>query len=58
MTTFVSKIKRLVKDESGAVGVEYGILTAGVGLTLVAALPAIETALSSLLGSVATALTP
>ena len=50
-------LKKFVKDESGATAIEYGLIAAAMGLTLVAVLPAIKTALSTTFGSVSTGMT-
>jgi pilus assembly protein Flp/PilA len=46
------KFVRLLKDESGATAIEYGLIAAATGLALAAALPAIETGLATVFGSV------
>ncbi|MFO1089817.1 MAG: Flp family type IVb pilin [Hyphomicrobiales bacterium] len=49
-------INRFLKDESGATAIEYGLIAAATGLALVAALPAIETGLTNVFGSIGGAL--
>jgi pilus assembly protein Flp/PilA len=46
------KLIRFMKDEAGATAVEYGLIAAATGLALAAAMPAIESGLSTVLGSV------
>lgn len=48
--------KSFLKDESGATAIEYGLIAAATGLALVAALPAIETGLTTVFGSIAGAM--
>ncbi len=52
----MTMISRFFKDESGATAIEYGLIAAATGLALVAALPAIETGLSTVFGSIGGAL--
>ncbi|MFO1088500.1 MAG: Flp family type IVb pilin [Hyphomicrobiales bacterium] len=47
---------RFIKDESGATAIEYGLIAAATGLALVAALPAIETGLTTIFGDIGGAL--
>ncbi len=52
----MTMISRFFKDESGATAIEYGLIAAATGLALVAALPAIETGLTTVFGSIGGAL--
>ena len=47
---------RFFKDESGATAIEYGLIAAATGLTLVAVMPAIETALTTTFTSIGNAM--
>lgn len=47
---------RLMRDESGATAIEYGLIAAGVAVAIIAAVQAVGTALSTKLDSVATSL--
>ena len=40
--------ERFFKNESGATAIEYGLIAAATGLTLVAVMPAIETGLTTI----------
>ena len=46
------KLVRFLKDESGVTAIEYGLIAAATGLALAAAMPAIETGLGTVFGSV------
>jgi pilus assembly protein Flp/PilA len=52
----MTKFVRFIKDESGATAIEYGLIAAATGLALVAALPAIESGLGTVFGSIGGAL--
>jgi pilus assembly protein Flp/PilA len=45
-------IMRLVKDESGATAIEYGLIAAGIAVAIIAAVQAVGTALNAKLGAV------
>jgi len=45
-------INRLVKDESGATAIEYGLIAGLVAVAIIAALSALGTSLTSLFSSV------
>ncbi len=47
---------RYLKDDSGVTAIEYGLIAAATGLTLVAVMPAISNGLSTVFGSIAGAL--
>jgi pilus assembly protein Flp/PilA len=47
---------RFVKDESGATAIEYGLIAAAIGLMLVAVLPALRAALSTVFTNITTGL--
>lgn len=49
MNTF----SRFVRDESGATAIEYGLIAAGIGVALVAALSTLSGALNSLMTEIA-----
>ena len=49
MTRFV----RLIRDESGAVMIEYGLIAAIIGLVLVTALPALSSVVSAMFADIA-----
>jgi pilus assembly protein Flp/PilA len=44
---------RFVRDESGATAIEYGLIAAGIGVALVAALGTLSGALNSLMAEIA-----
>ena len=48
---------KLLKDESGATAIEYGLIAAATGLALVAVMPTIKTNLQSTFGSISNTLT-
>jgi len=52
----MTKFVRFIKDESGATAIEYGLIAAATGLALVAALPAIESGLTTVFGDIGSAL--
>jgi pilus assembly protein Flp/PilA len=57
--TTEKKMNRLAvfaSDESGATAIEYGLIAAGIGLTLVAVMPAIKEKLTATFTSVSGAL--
>jgi pilus assembly protein Flp/PilA len=39
------KMKKFLKDESGATAIEYGLIAAAMGLALVTAMPVISSAI-------------
>ena len=43
----ISRISQFICDESGATAIEYGLIAAATGLTLVAIMPAIQTGLET-----------
>jgi pilus assembly protein Flp/PilA len=49
-------IKRLLKDESGATAIEYGLIAAGIAVAIIAAVQALGTGLATTFGSVTSAL--
>lgn len=53
----MNKLVRFLKDESGATAIEYGLIAAAIGLMLVAVLPALRDALSTVFGLVSTGVT-
>ncbi len=46
-------MKKLLKDESGATAIEYGIIAATMGLGLVAVMPNLVTSIYDKFGSIA-----
>jgi pilus assembly protein Flp/PilA len=46
------KFVRFLKDSSGVTAIEYGLIAAATGLALAAAMPAIESGLGTVFGSV------
>jgi len=46
------RIIHFLKNETGVTAIEYGLIAAATGLALVAAMPAIETSLGTVFGSV------
>ncbi|CAG9179358.1 hypothetical protein LMG32289_04336 [Cupriavidus pampae] len=57
MNTMFEGIKRFAREEDGAAGIEYALLLAFVALCMVAAGPAIETAVTTIWTRIQTALT-
>ena len=53
MTRFITKF---AKDESGATAIEYGLIAALVGVSIIVALTFLEDALSALFTSIGTTL--
>ena len=49
-------IKRLLKDESGATAIEYGLIAAGISVAIIAVVQGLGTKLNATLTSVSTAL--
>lgn len=54
MENQVNKLKRFLKDESGATAIEYGLIAAAIGLMLVAVLPNLRVALNDVYVAVTT----
>ena len=52
-----TKIEQVRQSENGATAIEYAMIAAATGLALIAALPALETAVGSTFGLFATWLT-
>jgi len=50
-------IKNLLKDESGATAIEYGLIAALVSVAAISALTAMGSSLNSLFGTVSNSLT-
>ncbi len=48
---------RFMKDESGATAIEYGLIAALVGVSIIVALQDLSAGLNTILGTVATTLT-
>lgn len=48
----MEKLTRFLKDEEGAIGVEYALITGGVALAIAAAVFALGASLSGWFGSV------
>ena len=49
-------IKRLLKDESGATAIEYGLIAAGISVAIIAVVQGLGTKLNATFTSVSTAL--
>jgi pilus assembly protein Flp/PilA len=49
-------LTKLIKDESGATAIEYGLIAAFIGVVLVVSLKALGTALTAIFNNVATTL--
>jgi len=47
---------RLIRDESGATAIEYGLLAAGIALAIIATVQALGTTLNTTFSSVSSAL--
>ena len=43
----ISLFSQLIRDENGATAIEYGLIAAATGLTLIAVMPAIGTGLET-----------
>jgi pilus assembly protein Flp/PilA len=54
----MNKLMRFVKDESGVTAIEYGLIAAATGLVLVATMPAISAALTTLFEAIGDGLAP
>ena len=52
----ISKLRRLLKDKSGATAIEYGLIAALVSVAAVVALGQVGTSLSTMFGTVSTTL--
>ena len=50
----MTKLVRFVKDESGATGIEYGLIAAAMGLALVAVMPLLANTLKNTFTSLST----
>jgi pilus assembly protein Flp/PilA len=48
----MSRIIHFFKNEDGVTAIEYGLIAAATGLALAASMPAIETGLGTVFGSV------
>jgi pilus assembly protein Flp/PilA len=48
----MSRFVRFLKNEDGVTAIEYGLIAAATGLALAVAMPAIESGLGSIFGSV------
>jgi pilus assembly protein Flp/PilA len=57
MNTMFNGIKQFAQEEDGAAGIEYALLLAFVALCMVAAGPAVKTAVTKIWTSIQTALT-
>ena len=51
-------ILRFLRNESGATAIEYGLIAAGVGVAIIAAVTSVGSSLKTKLGQVATAINP
>lgn len=50
-------VVRFAKDESGATAIEYGLIAAGIGIAILAAVDGVAGGLNTLFGKVKTELT-
>jgi pilus assembly protein Flp/PilA len=48
----MSRIIHFLKNEDGVTAIEYGLIAAATGLALAATMPAVETGLGTVFGSV------
>ncbi|MBI2718023.1 MAG: Flp family type IVb pilin [Rhizobiales bacterium] len=53
----MNKVMRLIRDESGATAIEYGLIAAAMGLALVTAMPILASAITGKFSSLATHIT-
>ena len=53
----MNKLMRFVKDESGVTAIEYGLIAAATGLTLVLVMPGLKSALNSIFTDINAGLT-
>jgi pilus assembly protein Flp/PilA len=51
-----ASIKRLVRDETGATAIEYGLIAAGIAVAIIAVVQGLGTNLNATFTSVSTAL--
>jgi len=51
-----TSLMRLIRDESGATAIEYGLLAAGIALAIIATVQALGTTLNTTFSSVSSAL--
>ena len=51
---FITKVKHLLKDESGATAIEYGLIAALIAVAAIAAFQLVGTSLSGIFNTVAT----
>jgi pilus assembly protein Flp/PilA len=54
----MSALKSLLRDESGATAIEYGLIAAGIAVAIIAVVRGVGTNLNIIFSSVMTALTP
>jgi pilus assembly protein Flp/PilA len=52
----MSKVSAFIKDESGATAIEYGLISAGISVVIIATVNAIGTTLNAKFQSVSTQL--
>ncbi len=52
MQAFAKNIYRLIRDEHGVTAIEYGLIAAGIALSLISTLPSISAGLTSVFGLV------
>ena len=55
---YMNKFVRFMNDESGATAIEYGLIAAAMGLMLVAVMPILAGAISTVFQSLATGMAP
>ena len=54
----MNKFVRFMNDESGATAIEYGLIAAAMGLMLVAVMPILAGAISTVFRNLATGMSP
>jgi pilus assembly protein Flp/PilA len=54
----MSALKRLLRDESGATAIEYGLIAAGIAVAIIAVVRGVGSNLVIVFGSVSGALAP
>lgn len=52
----MKELNQLIKDESGATAIEYGLIAAATGLALVGTMPTIKSKLTTLFTSISSKL--
>jgi pilus assembly protein Flp/PilA len=52
----MSKIRKFIRDESGATAIEYGLIAAGISVAIIVAVASVGSSLNTTFTSVQTAL--